>query len=309
MAFNIPGLPFKLTAQDMGGFDLGKAINTGIQNAYAPRMNRAKIDQMKSSAQKNLMMSQLFQSIMNGGDLGNFGGGNNMQAAALKAITGIDPYLMSPQQEQDLKLQSANRQLANKKNLETGGANVVRESLQNKVSLPEEYVSMGGHFNMLKDIISSKFGDKKAEERLTQAATANKLVPEYAASQLAAIGQQRPGVAATQHQTGAIMQGWPHFAQKIIENLPGKIQKEAERRHNETVKSVSKGRAQYYSSGGQKKASSPKTSSSKRFKWSDITHTAEQRGIDENEVIDKLAKQMGLGVDEFMNLVESPETR
>ena len=32
MAFNIPGLPFKLTSQDMGGFDLGKAIQSGLQN-------------------------------------------------------------------------------------------------------------------------------------------------------------------------------------------------------------------------------------------------------------------------------------
>ncbi len=32
MAFNIPGVPFKLSAQDMGGFDLGKAIQSGLQN-------------------------------------------------------------------------------------------------------------------------------------------------------------------------------------------------------------------------------------------------------------------------------------
>lgn len=314
MAVNIPGLPFKLTAQDMGGFDLGKAIRGGLSNyqegiksKYAPEMMQAQVNKIKADAQKNMMLSQLFQSAMgDGGALlgGGEGSGGNMKAAILKAFTGIDPYLMSPQQQQDLKIAGATRQLANKKNIETGGANVVRENLQDKVSLPKEYVDIGGHYNMLKDIAAAKLGNMEARERLIQAATANKLVPEYAAAQLAAIGQQRPGVATTQHQISAITQGWPKYAQKIIGNLPGDIQKEAESRHNKAVKEISQSRSEFYS--GSKK-SSPKLSSGKKFKWSDITHTAKQRNISENEVIDKLAKQMGLGVDEFMGLVESPE--
>jgi len=318
MAVNIPGMPFKLTAQDMGGFDLGKAISGGLQNyqqgiksKYAPQMMEAQVNKLKADAQKNMMLSQLFGSIMGaeggpslGGGQEGVGSGGNLKAAVLKAFTGIDPYLMSPQQEQDLKIAGATRQLANKKNIETGGANVVRENLQDKVSLPKEYVDIGGHYNMLKDIALSKMGDKEAKERLIQAATANKLVPEYAAAQLAAIGQQRPGVATTQHQISAITQGWPKFSQKIIGNLPGDIQKEAESRHNKAVKDISQTRSQFYSGGGK---SSPKLSSGKKFKWSDITHTAKQRNISENEVIDKLAKQMGLGLDDFMDLVESPE--
>lgn len=314
MAFNIPGLPFKLTAQDMGGFDLGKSILSGLHNynqfeqaRYAPQMMEAQVNKLKADAQKNMMLSQLFQSAMGDGGAslgGGEGSGGNMKSAILKAFTGIDPYLMSPQQQQDLKIAGATRQLANKKNIETGGANVVRENLQDKVSLPKEYVDIGGHYNMLKDIALSKMGDKEAKERLVQAATANKLVPEYAAAQLAAIGQQRPGVATTQHQISAITQGWPKFSQKIIGNLPGDIQKEAENRHNKAVKDISQSRSEFYSGGGK---TAPKLSSGKKFKWSDITHTAKQRKISENEVIDKLAKQMGLGVDEFMGLVESPE--
>ena len=315
MAFNIPGLPFKLTSQDMGGVDLTKSILGGLHNynqfeqaRYAPEMMQAQVNKLKADAQKNMMLSQLFGSIMGGEggpSLGSGeGSGGNLKAAVLKAFTGIDPYLMSPQQQQDLKIAGATRQLANKKNIETGGANVVRENLQDKVSLPKEYVDIGGHYNMLKDIALSKMGDKEAKERLVQAATANKLVPEYAAAQLAAIGQQRPGVATTQHQISAITQGWPKFAQKIIGNLPGDIQKEAENRHNKAVKDISQSRSEFYSGGGK---TAPKLSSGKKFKWSDITHTAKQRKISENEVIDKLAKQMGLGVDEFMGLVESPE--
>lgn len=272
MAFNIPGLPFKLTAADMGGVDLSKSILGGLQNynqfqqaRYAPQMMEAQVNKLKADAQKNMMLSQLFGSIM-GGDggapslgagEGGVGSGGNLKAAVLKAFTGIDPYLMSPQQEQALKLQGNVQQLANKKNIETGGANVVRENLQDKTSLPEEYVSIGGHYNMLKDIASAKLGDKDAKERLTQAALANKLVPEYAASQLAAIGQQRPGVAVTQHQIEAITQGWPKFAKKIIGNLPGDIQKEAERRHNQAVRDVSKTRSSYYSSGGKQTKENP----------------------------------------------------
>jgi protein-disulfide isomerase-like protein with CxxC motif len=43
---------------------------------------------------------------------------------------------------------------------------------------------------------------------------------------------------------------------------------------------------------------------SKKFKWSDIQHTAQQRGITENDVIEKLAKKAGVNVDEFMSMVE-----
>lgn len=44
MAFNIPGVPFKLTPQDMGGFDLAGSLRSGMQtyeqgvkSAYAPK--------------------------------------------------------------------------------------------------------------------------------------------------------------------------------------------------------------------------------------------------------------------------------
>jgi hypothetical protein len=276
MAFNIPGLPFKLTAADMGGVDLSKSILGGLQNynqfqqaRYAPQMMEAQVNELKGRAQKNMMMSKLFESLMGGGGMGGeaggmeepqgggIGGGNNMKAAILKAFTGIDPFLMSPQQEQALKLQGNVQQLANKKNIETGGANVVRENLQDVVSFPKEYVDIGGHFKMLKDIAASKLGDKEARERLIQAATANKFKPEYATAQLGAFGKTNPGEATLKHQEAAITQGWPAYADKIIQNLPGDIQKEAERRHNQGVKNISKTRSEYYSSGGKQTKETP----------------------------------------------------
>ena len=117
---------------------------------------------------------------------------------------------------------------------------------------------------------------------------------------------QKATVPALQHQQEAIRQGWPRASHIITNNLPPELQKEAERRHNEIVRQVNKGREDFLSSGGRKQVSASSPKMSKKFRWSDITHTAKQRGIDENEVIDKLAKQMGMGVDEFMGLVESP---
>lgn len=264
MAFNIPGLPFKLTAQDMGGVDLTKSILGGLHNynqfeqaRYAPEMMQAQVNKLKADAQKNMMLSQLFGSIMGGDGGPSLGGvegsGGNLKAAVLKAFTGIDPYLMSPQQEQNLKTKTNLTNLANKKNLEVGSANLVREKLQDVVSFPKEYVSVGGHFNMLKDIVAAKLGDQEARERLIQAATANKYVPEYATAQLGAFGKTNPGEKTLAHQRAAITQGWPAYAEKIIQNLPGDIQKEAEKRHNLGVKDISKSRSRFYKSLGETK--------------------------------------------------------
>lgn len=288
--------------------DLVSALSKGMSVGVQPQMQEAQINELRGRAQKNTMLAKLFGSLMGeGGDLSGLGGGDgggnqdNLKAALLKGLTGIDVYTRSPEQQQALKIKGATQQAAEKANLSTGSANVVRESFQDIASLPEDYVSTGGHFNMLKDILASKFGDKEARERLVKAATAFKVVPEYASAQLAALSTAKPGVTATQHQREAIMQGWPHYASNIIQNLPGDIQKEAEKRHNEAVRSIGQKRSQYYKSSTNGKQDS---SASKKFSWSDITHTAKQRGITENEVIDKLAKRNGMTVDQFMNLVE-----
>lgn len=273
MALNLPQMPFKLSPQDMGNFDLGKAINSGFKNyqeginsKYRPQLMEAQINELKGRAQKNMMMSRLFESLMGGG--GNFGmgkgeetgeetgmgGGNNMKAAVLKAFTGIDPFLMSPQQTQELKIAGQTKAAAQKKNLDTGAYNVARESLQPQTSLPQEYVGNDGTFQVLKDLFSAKMGDKAARERLVQAGTANKFVPEYAGAQLGSMGQKTT-VPALKHQQEVIQQGWPKFASFLMQHLPGDIQKESEARHNKGVKEINKQREAFYASGGKRNTS------------------------------------------------------
>lgn len=271
MAFNIPGLPFKLTAQDMGGVDLTKSILGGLHNynqfeqaRYAPEMMQAQVNKLKADAQKNMMLSQLFGSIM-GGDSGpslggGEGAGGNLKAAVLKAFTGIDPYLMSPQQEQDLKIAGSLQQQAKKTNLNTGASDISREFLQNKVSMPERYMGTLGSYNMIRDRALAQKGDEAAKERLIQAAVSEKLVPEYSGFQLMSQGQKAT-VPALKHQQDAIRQGWPRASHLITNNLPPEIQKEAERRHNEIVRQVNKRREEFLSSGGRNTQQNNDTSS------------------------------------------------
>lgn len=66
MALNLPQMPFKLTPQDMGNFDLSKAINSGLQNyqqgvksKYANEMQRADIFNKTIAPLANIAISPL----------------------------------------------------------------------------------------------------------------------------------------------------------------------------------------------------------------------------------------------------------
>lgn len=322
MALNLPQMPFKLTPQDMGNFDLGSAIGSGLKNyqegvnaKYRPQLMEATVNELKGRAQKNMMMSRLFESLLGGGDMNGGGGegipGNqgNLKAAMIKAFTGVDPYLMTPQQEQDFKTAAAIKQASQKKNIDTGVSDIARESLQNIVSMPKEYMGAFGSAKMTKDRIAAGLGDEDAKERLIQAAVAERLVPEYSGFQLQSQGQ-RATVPALAHQQQAIRQGWPHVSKALSGYLTPDLQKEVERRHNEAVKKVNQLRESYLSSGGanrdpdiEQAAESPKLKSG-AYSWNDIQHTAKLRGISENAVIDKLAELNNMSVDEFMKQVK-----
>ena len=249
MALNLPQVPFKLTPEDMGMTsqtpDYIGALMRGVESYYKPQMMQAQIQELQGRAQKNAMMGKLFESLMGGGGIsgigssasngseaGGIGSSGNMKAAILKAMTGIDPYLMSPQQEQEMKIATSNRQAANKANLTAGAPDIARETLQGVVSMPKEYTGAMGSAFMLQDRLAAERGDEAAKERLIQAAVAERLVPEYAGFQLQSQGQ-RATVEALKHQSEAIRQGWPSLSQKIVNNLNPELTKEAERRHNE----------------------------------------------------------------------------
>ena len=314
MAYNVQPFNFKLTGRDMGAFDLGDALKKGFENykgyteaKNAPRKAEAEITELRGRAQKNLMMSKLLESLTNGGGLQDFGsGGNsNLRAAALKAATGIDPYLRSPEQEADLRTKTAVEQASKKLNVETGSSDVAREYLQDKVSMPPEYSGTGASYHMIMDRYLAGNGDKAAQERLIQAAVAEKLVPEYSGFQLMSQGQ-RATIPALDHQQDAIRQGWPKAARLITRNLPPELQKEAERRHNEIVKGVNRSREAFLNGEGKRSDVVPRNNNpSNKIKWTDIQHTAQQRGMTENDVIDKLAKKAGITVDEFMKRIEA----
>jgi len=301
MAFQPNVNAFRLSPQEATGQPeyLGSMMQ-GLQAAYMPAMQQAKIDQMRGAAQKNIMMSRLLQSVMGEGDGEQFGGGNNMKAAVLKAFTGIDPFLMSPQQEQEMKIDTSTKQAAEKANIQTGSSDIAREQLQNVVSLPKEYLGEFASANMLKDRVAAIVGDKAAQERLIQAAVADRLVPEYSGFQLLSQGQ-RATVPALAHQQAAIRQGWPKALRAINDYLPAELSKEVERRHNKAVRDVNRKREEFLASGGKNRASA---SPSRSYTWSDISHTAQSRGMSENEVIDRLAKKNNMTVDEFMALVQ-----
>jgi hypothetical protein len=302
-----------LTGKDLGAFDLADALHKGFGNykgyveaKNAPQKAEAEIQELQGRAQKNLMMSKLLESLSGGGGEGmNFGGENgNLKAAVIQGLTGINPYLRSPEQQQNLRIKGATEQAANKANLTTGLSDVAREELQNTVSMPKEYTGTGASYNLLKDRYAAQNGDESAKERLIKAAVAERLVPEYAGFQLMSQGQ-RGTVPALKHQQEAIRQGWGNASHLITNNLPPELQKEVERRHNEAVKNVNRVREDFLKNNGQRSSSPIKSGPpSKKFKWSDIQHTAQQRGITENDVIEKLAKKAGVNVDEFMSMVE-----
>jgi hypothetical protein len=303
---------FKLSAQDMGAPDYAQALRKGFENQTkfvqaknAPMLAEAQINELQGRAQKNLMMSKLLESLSGGGGAGfggEFGEPNNLKAAVIKGMTGIDPYLRSPEQTIALRNKGDIERQGNKANLTTGSSDVAREHLQGIVSMPKEYSGTNASYHMLKDRYAAEHGDNAAKERLIQAAVAERLVPEYSGFQLMSQGQKAT-VPALKHQQEAIRQGWPHVSHVITNNLPPELQKEAERRHNEAVKGVNKIREGFLKGQG-KRNSGVSTPSSQKFKWSDIQHTAQQRGISENDVIEKLAKKSGVGIDEFMNMVE-----
>ncbi len=292
--------------------DLVSALSKGMSVGVQPQMQEAQINELRGRAQKNLMMSKLLGSLMGeGGQMpgGNMDGGeggapNNLRAAMIKAFTGIDPYLMSPQQEQSLKIQGATRQAAQKSNLTTGSSDVIREYLQDKVSMPKSYMGLFGSVSMAKDRTLAQKGDKAAAERLIQAAVAERLVPEYVGAQLQSQGIKGT-VPALQHQTSAIRQGWPKASHLVTENLPPELQKEVERRHNKIIGNVNKRRTGFLESGGKRSNVNEQPKEPQRFSMSDIRHTAKQRGISEYDVVDKLAKKLGISGDEFMNLVDA----
>lgn len=327
-------MPFKLSPQDMGNFDLGSAIKSGLGNynlsqeaKYKPQMMEAQINELKGRAQKNMMMGKLFESLMNGGGFGgqgggaegmggepssnqgdegaSMGGGGNLKAAVLKAFTGIDPFLQSPQQAQNMKIKGQTEAQANKTNLTLGSSNVVREYLQDKMEMPKEYLGGSASINIAKDALAARLGDKAAQARQIKAAVIHKLLPEYVGAQLGSQGIKTT-VPALAHQEAAIKQGWGHIGKFATEHMTPEMHAEADRLHNKYVQEINKRREAFNKSGGKERPSSQRkeSSSAKKFSWSDISHTAKSRGITENDVIDRLAKKNNMSVDEFMNMVE-----
>lgn len=304
-----------LISRAMEGFEKGTNL------AYLPQQLQTDIQAKQAASQKNMIMAKLLQSLMGGEGGGLDLGGNpdqsNLKRATLKAFTGIDLNSRSPEQLQELKLRTDLKNAANKNNLATGAADISREFLQDKASMPEEYLGIAGNLAMAKDILSAKLGDKEAAERLIQAGVAEKLVPEYSGFQLQSQGQKAT-VHALEHQQKAIRQGWPLLSKTLVRALPSNIQKEIERRHNQAVKEVNKNREEFYKSGGKNRNdfsnksnsqsnpdfNSNSNSNSKTISWSDIEHTAQLRNMSENEVIDLLAKKNGVSVDEFLKNVK-----
>jgi hypothetical protein len=326
---NIPGLPFKLTAADMGGFDLGNALKSGFdtyskfqESRYQPQMLQAKIQALQGQAQKNALLGQLYSSLIGGqsnespGSEGVSEGGSpfnnrdNLKAAVIKGLTGIDPYLMSPQQKQQMDIEKSGKIAGQKANITTGSSDVARESLQDIVSMPKEYLGPFGSLSLIKDRMAASKGDKSAKERLIQAAVAERLVPEYAGFQLMSQGQ-RATVPALEHQRSAIRQGWPSASHFITNNLTPELQKEAEKRHNQAVKEVNRIREKFLNSrkrdGGQEEISPTnveKFEAPVTYSMTDIEHTAQKHGISTGEVINRLSKKHGVSTERFMEYIK-----
>lgn len=126
MALNIPQPSFKLTSQDMGAPDYFGSImgglNQGIDTYYKGPMSQAQLEKTKSESLKNTAWGDLLKmamgrnsSSMSGGDSGQQSGSNNQlfpnlspSANALTAaVLHAQPYVQSPQQEQDIKTNAA----------------------------------------------------------------------------------------------------------------------------------------------------------------------------------------------------------
>lgn len=130
-------------------------------------------------------------------------------------------------------------------------ANVIRKETANFSSHP--YIGTGANSSLLTDRFlydRTKDPKKKKEigDRLVAAATAMKLVPEYALGQLQAQGAQAT-VPAIEHQSQAIMQGWAESLPLIVNNLPRELQEQAKVRHDEAIESLNNVRNKFIAEG------------------------------------------------------------
>lgn len=317
----MPGIwfnPSEQTASSASGTpDYAKALREGFQTAYTPQMMQAQIQGLKNKGLKDRMLAQLYDTVLGGGNLGGEQGGGiqDQQGGMIQGTSqnklGISPQELframfhlpqqSPQAKQEMDLDTNLRKLGQKNTFQSGPANEARESLQSKVSMPQEYSGLGGSAQMMADLIKyNSTKDPEAGKRLVQAAVSERLVPEYAGFQLMSQGQKAT-VPALEHQTNAIRQGWPMASHKITNNLPPELQKEAERLHNEAVRDVNRTRESFNTKGNR--ASQDKESrreSGKKYTWSHINDVAEKHNMSPNEIIDDLAKQSGMEVKDFI---------
>ena len=327
--WSLPNGAFELTGEGGGGMpNFAKSLQEGFKARYAPEMAQAQIQKARADAMKSQMLAKIFGSVlgapqMGGGEgdqssgmQGGMGQGSNplgiTPQALAKGLLHIDPYLQSPKQIADMKTQQQLETKAGKVNIDTGAANVAREYLQKNVSYPKEYMGAGGSLAMAKDVADySANKNPAAAKRLATAAASEMFVPEYAGFQLQSQGQKTTVPGMHHQQEGTIRRGRPYISNLLTNNLPREVQEMATQLHGKHAAEINRIRENFYSKGGRSQHAPPTKSpgpDTRTITWDAINKTAKGRNMSPNQVIDRLAKEHGMPVDDFMrNFVQTGE--
>lgn len=147
---------------------------------------------------------------------GGRGAGNGPQIINGKLVTPPSPATINRTQNQAL-------------------ANIERRHLAN---MPQPYLGQGSNAAISEDYLNyQNTKDPEAAERLVRAAVAKKILPEYAALQLRALGAEATKFNL-RHQIESIQQGWPKSLDLVSENLPPELQRAADELHAKTLEDL-----------------------------------------------------------------------
>ncbi len=114
-------------------------------------------------------------------------------------------------------------------------ANVERKYLSKQ---PQPYLGQGSNAAMAEDYATYlKTKDPKIGEKLVKAGVAKKIVAEYAALQLRAVGSEATKFNIA-HQLESMKLGWPKALDYIVENLPPELQHKVDEEHAKTLEKL-----------------------------------------------------------------------
>lgn len=227
---------YKNTLPDVGEFQ--KAINDvqQIQQTYGADSPQAKLAsgwlQRKAEGTPGLSISQdpaTGALTVTQGNVAGAGSGKGSQMVNGQYVTPPSAQVTNEQQGRQL-------------------SNVVRDYLVQ--AAPQPFIGSGSNKELIStwNRVRKGEGSPEDKEKIVQAITALKLVPEVSLQQLQSQGV-RPTISAQKHQSDALTVGWPESLKLVANNAPPELQKEAKNRHDQILQEAHKLQTTHYARG------------------------------------------------------------